>query len=191
MHVHLFIDPALLTPVYNGQFRLSKQKAHISSVKLTCLIQAIKTLLCPASHSRTSSTLLYGHRVLAHFHDICHCVLLKELYPVQRMTDFLALIRFQYEKNSCKIEWHVWFWIVRCLPSQSGPSMKCSTSYYTHRFQFLSFLLQSLLLCIFISIKNVSVALFSKNPLNTGTRIKRSTMICHLSVCINRITLYI
>ena len=44
-------NPALLTPAYNGQFRLSKQKAQIFSVKLTCLIPAMKTFLCPASHT--------------------------------------------------------------------------------------------------------------------------------------------
>ena len=35
------------TPAYNGQFRLSRQKAHIFSLKLTRLI---RTLFCVPSH---------------------------------------------------------------------------------------------------------------------------------------------
>ena len=38
-------NPALLTPEYNGQFRLSKRKAHIFSVKLTSLKRTMKTFL--------------------------------------------------------------------------------------------------------------------------------------------------
>ena len=50
MSIYLY-NSALLTPVYNGQFRLSKPKAHIFSVKLTYLIRAMKTFLRPASHT--------------------------------------------------------------------------------------------------------------------------------------------
>ena len=38
MSIYLY-NPAILTPVYNEQFRLSKRKAHFFSVNLTCLIR--------------------------------------------------------------------------------------------------------------------------------------------------------
>ena len=44
-------NPALLTPEYNGQFRLSKRKAHIFSVKLTSLKRTMKTFLYPESQT--------------------------------------------------------------------------------------------------------------------------------------------
>ena len=40
-------NPALRTPGYYGQFRLSRQKAHIFSLKLTRLIRTTDTFLCP------------------------------------------------------------------------------------------------------------------------------------------------
>ena len=95
-------NPALLTPEYNGQFRLSKRKAHIFSVKLTSKTDNENFSVSRVTNSRTSSTLLYGHRVSVHFHNICHCVIIIALYPVQLMTDFLALIRFHYSKTVAK-----------------------------------------------------------------------------------------
>lgn len=94
-------NPALLTPEYNGQFRLSKRKA------LFCKINQLKTdnenfSVSRVTNSRTSSTLLYVHRVSAHFCNICHCVIIIALYPVQLMTDLLALIRFHYSKTVAK-----------------------------------------------------------------------------------------
>lgn len=77
MSIYLY-NPAILTPVYNEQFRLSKRKAHFFSVNLTCLIRTrVNTVnedfsVSRVTDSRTSPTLLHEHGVSAQFHDICH-----------------------------------------------------------------------------------------------------------------------
>lgn len=146
----------------------------------------MKTFLCPESQ-----TLVHRQPCFTNTGYLRNFMIFVIFVPCSTNDRFLSVNRISLLKNSSKIAWHVWFWLVRCLPSHCGSLITCSTSYYTHKFHCRSFSLQSLLLCVFVSIKNVSVTSFSKNPLNTDTRIKRSTMICPLSVCINRFPLYI
>ena len=84
-------NPALRTPALCGQFRLSRQKAHIFSPKLT---RFLRTPVNPdnghfsvsrVTNSHILSTLLYGHWLsthclfsLSHLCDNCrHCTLFK------------------------------------------------------------------------------------------------------------------
>lgn len=146
----------------------------------------MKTFLCPESQ-----TLVHRQPCFTNTGYLRNFMIFFIFVPCSTNDRFLSVNRISLLKNSSKIAWHVWFWLVRCLHSHCGSLITCSTSYHTHKFHCRSFSLQSLLLCVFLSIKNVSVTSFSKNPLNTDTRIKRSTMICPLSVCINRVPLYI
>ena len=146
----------------------------------------MKTFLCPESQ-----TLVHRQPCFTNTEYLRNFMIFVIFVPCSTNDRFLSVNRISLLKNSSKIAWHVWFWLVRCLLSHCGSLIRCSTSYHTHKFHCRSFSLQSLLLCVFLSIKNVSVTSFSKNTLNTDTRIKRSTMICRLSVCINRVPLYV
>ena len=66
-------NPALRTPALYGQFRLSRQKSHIFSLKLTRLIQTTDTFLCPESQTLIYCQLLFtdtGYLHTVYFH--CH-----------------------------------------------------------------------------------------------------------------------
>ena len=84
-------NPALRTPALYGQFRLSRQKAHIFSLKLTRFIRTpVNTdnghfSVSRVTNSHILSTPLYGHWLAAHclfslsqLSDNCrHCTLFK------------------------------------------------------------------------------------------------------------------
>ena len=84
-------NPALRTPALYGQFRLSRQKAHIFSLKLTRFIRTpVNTdnrhfSVSRVTNSHILSTLLYGHWLSAHclfsLSQLCdncrHCTLFK------------------------------------------------------------------------------------------------------------------
>ena len=61
------MEPALRTPALYGQFRLSRQKAHIFSLKLTRFIRTpVNTdnghfSVSPVTNSHILSTPVYGH----------------------------------------------------------------------------------------------------------------------------------
>lgn len=59
-------NPSLRTPIYNEQFRLSRRKALIFSLKLTRLIRTTDAFLFLESQTPISSTSLYGHCLFAH-----------------------------------------------------------------------------------------------------------------------------
>ena len=66
------VEPALRTPALHGQFRLSRQKAHIFSLKLTRFIRTpVNTdnghfSVSRVTNSHILSTPLYGHWLSAH-----------------------------------------------------------------------------------------------------------------------------
>ena len=84
-------NPALRTPALYGQFRLSRQKAHIFSLKLTRFIRTpVNTdnghfSVSRVTNSHILSTPLYGHWLSAHclfsLSQLCdncrHCTLFK------------------------------------------------------------------------------------------------------------------
>ena len=90
------VDTRLIrTPVYNGQFLLSRRKADIFSLKLTRLIRTlVKTdnghlFTSRVTFSHTSSTSLYGHWLSAHWvllNTLRILIILVKTYQKQRRT---------------------------------------------------------------------------------------------------------
>ena len=90
------VDTRLIrTPVYNGQFLLSRRKADIFSLKLTRLIRTlVKTdnghlFTSRVTCSHTSSTSLYGHWLSAHWvllNTLRILIILVKTYQKQRRT---------------------------------------------------------------------------------------------------------
>ena len=81
----------ILTPVYYGQFRLSRWKANIFLLKLTRLIQTPVTT--DNGHFSALPTLVICTQTTFIVTIMCFQIV-DQLYPVQIMTNFYGLIRF-------------------------------------------------------------------------------------------------
>ena len=87
------MEPALRTPALYGQFRLSRQKAHIFSLKLTRFIRTpVNTDNGHFSVSPVTNSHIYCQPLFTdtnYLHTVYfHCHNYVILYPVQIMTDF-------------------------------------------------------------------------------------------------------
>ena len=105
------------TPGYYGQFRLSRLKVHIFSLKLTRLIRTPVNMdnrhFCVPSDkllihrlprfTDTGCISLYAHCQFSVFPLSQLCARFVEImYPVQIMTDFYGLKRFYYQNSLAK-----------------------------------------------------------------------------------------
>lgn len=123
-------------PIYKGQFRLSQRKAHICPLKLTSLNRRTPVnsdngyFLCPESVSCSNNDIL---------------ILVTSFYYTAKQCDVLdfgqSVLFFECFAHILQSFKKVFFLL---LP----------------KFHFLGFLLQSLLLFFFISIKHLSLTFF-------------------------------
>ena len=93
-------NPALRTPALYGQFRLSRQKVHIFSLKLTRFIRTPDTFLGPKSQTLIYCQLRFtdtGYLQTVYFH--CHnYVIIVDIVPCSNNDRFLRVnkILLQY-----------------------------------------------------------------------------------------------
>ena len=92
-------NPTLRTPAYNGQFRLSQQKANIFYLKITCLIRTTDTSLsliyCQPRFTDTG----YWHTVYFHCHNYA---IIFEIVPCSNNDRFLRVNKILTKKPATK-----------------------------------------------------------------------------------------
>ena len=101
------LNPALRTPAYNGHFRLSRQKAHTFSLKLTrfirtpvntdnghffCVLSDKLFIYCQPRFTGTG----YLHTVYFHCHNY---VIIEDIVPCSN-NDRFSLLTGRYELNN-------------------------------------------------------------------------------------------